>query len=433
MPFAQVHYPFENADWFEHHYPGDFIVEYIGADPRLVLHDARAGDGAVRPAGVLELRQPRHRARRRRPQDVEVAAQLPGPDRDVRHLRRRRHALAAAVVADPARRRLRRSPRSASATRCATCVLPFWNAWYFLTLYANAAGYAGAAAGPTRPTCSTATCWRSSASWSSRRTAAWTTYDLFGACETVADVPRHADELVHPPQPRPVLGRRPGRHRHPPHRARHALPGRRSAAAARDRAHLRWTGRGLGWRRHRGHRERAPHRLADAGRFPAAIPTCTPAWRRCATRARHCSRCARQRGCGSGCRSPRPSSPCPTWRSLAPHLDILARRAQRQGGRADHRRRALRLEGADAQPEDARAAPRRTDTGGDQGLQGRRLADRGRRRRGRWGRAAAGRVRLPDRVGGRGRRRDAARTPTVWSCSTPTSPPSSRSRAVPAT
>jgi len=27
MPFAQVHYPFENADWFEHHYPGDFIVE----------------------------------------------------------------------------------------------------------------------------------------------------------------------------------------------------------------------------------------------------------------------------------------------------------------------------------------------------------------------------------------------------------------------
>lgn len=30
MPFAQVHYPFENADWFDSHYPGDFIVEYIG-------------------------------------------------------------------------------------------------------------------------------------------------------------------------------------------------------------------------------------------------------------------------------------------------------------------------------------------------------------------------------------------------------------------
>lgn len=36
MPYAQVHYPFENAEWFDGgggqaaHYPGDFIVEYIG-------------------------------------------------------------------------------------------------------------------------------------------------------------------------------------------------------------------------------------------------------------------------------------------------------------------------------------------------------------------------------------------------------------------
>jgi isoleucyl-tRNA synthetase len=30
MPYGQVHYPFENADWFESHYPADFIVEYIG-------------------------------------------------------------------------------------------------------------------------------------------------------------------------------------------------------------------------------------------------------------------------------------------------------------------------------------------------------------------------------------------------------------------
>ncbi|XCB29750.1 isoleucine--tRNA ligase [Arcanobacterium hippocoleae] len=30
MPYAQVHYPFENREWFESHYPGDFIVEYIG-------------------------------------------------------------------------------------------------------------------------------------------------------------------------------------------------------------------------------------------------------------------------------------------------------------------------------------------------------------------------------------------------------------------
>ncbi|HPM51859.1 MAG TPA: isoleucine--tRNA ligase [Rhodoglobus sp.] len=30
MPFAQVHYPFENEDWFATHNPADFIVEYIG-------------------------------------------------------------------------------------------------------------------------------------------------------------------------------------------------------------------------------------------------------------------------------------------------------------------------------------------------------------------------------------------------------------------
>ncbi|MEY4560055.1 MAG: hypothetical protein RL460_32, partial [Actinomycetota bacterium] len=30
MPFAQVHYPFENQDWFDSHFPGDFIVEYVG-------------------------------------------------------------------------------------------------------------------------------------------------------------------------------------------------------------------------------------------------------------------------------------------------------------------------------------------------------------------------------------------------------------------
>ncbi len=30
MPYAQVHYPFENHDWFDEHSPADFIVEYIG-------------------------------------------------------------------------------------------------------------------------------------------------------------------------------------------------------------------------------------------------------------------------------------------------------------------------------------------------------------------------------------------------------------------
>jgi isoleucyl-tRNA synthetase len=30
MPYAQVHYPFERTEWFESHFPADFIVEYVG-------------------------------------------------------------------------------------------------------------------------------------------------------------------------------------------------------------------------------------------------------------------------------------------------------------------------------------------------------------------------------------------------------------------
>ncbi|MEL6711862.1 MAG: isoleucine--tRNA ligase [Pseudomonadota bacterium] len=30
MPFAQLHYPFKNKDWFEKNFPADFITEYVG-------------------------------------------------------------------------------------------------------------------------------------------------------------------------------------------------------------------------------------------------------------------------------------------------------------------------------------------------------------------------------------------------------------------
>ncbi len=30
VPFAQMHYPFENKEWFEEHFPCDFVVEYTG-------------------------------------------------------------------------------------------------------------------------------------------------------------------------------------------------------------------------------------------------------------------------------------------------------------------------------------------------------------------------------------------------------------------
>ena len=122
MPFAQVHYPFENRDWFETPLPRRLHRRVHRPDPRLVLHAARAVHGAVRPAGVPDLRGPRRAARRRRPEAVQAAAQLPRPGRGVRHHRLRRHALVAAVVRRRAGRRHGRRPavrwRRPSARSC---------------------------------------------------------------------------------------------------------------------------------------------------------------------------------------------------------------------------------------------------------------------------------------------------------------------------
>ena len=63
--------------------PGRLHRRVHRPDPRLVLHAARAGHGAVRPPGVPQRPVPRHRAGRRRPQGQQVAAQLPGPGGDV--------------------------------------------------------------------------------------------------------------------------------------------------------------------------------------------------------------------------------------------------------------------------------------------------------------------------------------------------------------
>lgn len=103
MSFAQFHYPFENKEKFEH-FPADYIVEYIGQTRGwfYLLH-VMATAPFDRP-GVQERDLPRHRARFRRPEDVEAPAQLPGRERRVRQVRFRRHALVPYVVADPARR-----------------------------------------------------------------------------------------------------------------------------------------------------------------------------------------------------------------------------------------------------------------------------------------------------------------------------------------
>ena len=107
MPFAQVHYPFENTDWFEHHFPGDFIVEYIGQTRGWfytlhVLATALFDRPAFRTCvghGIL-LGDDGRSCR-------SACGTTPTP-RGLRHRRLRRDALVPDVVAGPARRRPRR-------------------------------------------------------------------------------------------------------------------------------------------------------------------------------------------------------------------------------------------------------------------------------------------------------------------------------------
>ena len=147
MSFAQVHYPFENADWFEHHFPGDFIVEYIGQTRgwfytlhvlATALFDRPAFSTCVSHGIVLGSDgQKMSKSLRNYPDVTEVF------DRD---------------GADAMRWFLMSSPILRGGNLIVTeqgirdgvrqVMIPLWNAWYFFALYANAArggrGYAAA-------------------------------------------------------------------------------------------------------------------------------------------------------------------------------------------------------------------------------------------------------------------------------------------------
>jgi isoleucyl-tRNA synthetase len=152
MPFAQVHYPFENRDWFEHHYPGDFIVEYIGQTRgwfytlhvlATALFDRPAFSACV-SHGILLGDDGRKMSKslRNYPDVREVF------DRD---------------GADAMRWFLMSSPVLRGGNLMVTeqgirdgvrqVLIPLWNVWYFFSLYANTCGENGYEA--TRRTAST--------------------------------------------------------------------------------------------------------------------------------------------------------------------------------------------------------------------------------------------------------------------------------------
>jgi isoleucyl-tRNA synthetase len=140
MPFAQVHYPFENADWFEHHYPGDFIVEYIGQTrgwfyTMHVLATALFDRPAFRSCvshGVLQGSDGRKMSKSlRNYPDVYYVFDEYGSD-----------AMRWMLMSSPVLRG-GDMPVTEPAIRDAVrqVLLPLWNVWYFFSLYANAEGY----------------------------------------------------------------------------------------------------------------------------------------------------------------------------------------------------------------------------------------------------------------------------------------------------
>jgi isoleucyl-tRNA synthetase len=140
MPFAQVHYPFENKDWFEHHYPGDFIVEYIGQTrgwfyTMHVLATALFDRPAFRNClshGILQGADGRKMSKSlRNYPDVYEVFDSYGSD-----------AMRWMLMSSPV---LRGGDMPVTETGIRDSVrqvlLPLWNVWYFFSLYANAAGY----------------------------------------------------------------------------------------------------------------------------------------------------------------------------------------------------------------------------------------------------------------------------------------------------
>jgi isoleucyl-tRNA synthetase len=139
MPFAQLHYPFDNVERFEEHFPGDFIVEYIGQTRTwfYVLHvmaTALFDQPAFRTCmahGILLGDDGRKLSKRLRN----------FPDPEEMFSRHGADAMRWYLLASPVLRGGDFIVEEKGITGAVRAVLlPLWNAWYFFSLYANADG-----------------------------------------------------------------------------------------------------------------------------------------------------------------------------------------------------------------------------------------------------------------------------------------------------
>jgi len=139
MPYAQVHYPFENREWFDTHSPADFIVEYIG-QTRGWFYVMHVLSGALfdRPAFT----------------GVSCHGIVLGSDGQKMSKSLRNYPDVSEVFDRDGSDAMRWFLMSSSVLRGGNLVvteegiragvreflLPLWSTWYFFATYANAAG-----------------------------------------------------------------------------------------------------------------------------------------------------------------------------------------------------------------------------------------------------------------------------------------------------
>lgn len=140
MPFAQVHYPFENQEWFDSHNPADFIVEYIGQTRgwfyllhvlSTALFDRPAFKNVVSHGIVLGSDGQKMSKSLRNYPNVNEVFDRDGSDA-MRWFLMSSSVLRGGnlIVTEEG---IREGTRQ--------MLLPMWSTWYFFSLYANATGY----------------------------------------------------------------------------------------------------------------------------------------------------------------------------------------------------------------------------------------------------------------------------------------------------